>query len=65
MRLAALAALAVLAEVRDESPVDMLYATKRSFPARTDLDFARLMRERHEYGLSFTTFDPEDALMVA
>lgn len=42
------------AEWRQEWPVDDLYPSKRAYPAGTDLEFARLMRDRGK-PLSFTT----------
>lgn len=33
-----------------------LYPDKRAYPEETDLHFARLMRERHEYPLRFTAW---------
>jgi hypothetical protein len=35
-------------------PTDRLYPSKRAYPERTDLTFAMLMAERHEYPIRFT-----------
>ena len=43
-------------EFRDEWDTDSLYPSKRAYREDTDLHFAMLMRQRHEYPLSFTTW---------
>lgn len=43
-------------EFRDEWPVDSLYPSKRAYREDTDFRFAILVRERHEYPLTFTTW---------
>lgn len=40
----------------DEWETYDLYPTKRAFREDTDIQFARLMRERHVYPLSFTNW---------
>lgn len=43
----------------DRWPTWALYPSKRAYREETDLTFARLMRERHEYALAFTTWRDE------
>jgi hypothetical protein len=41
---------------REQWSTSALYPSKRAYREDTDLLFATLMRERHEYPLSFTTW---------
>lgn len=43
-------------DVRREWPVEDMIPNKRAYPQYSDYEFARIIKSRHEYGITFTNW---------